>query len=64
MENLIRNRISVADSMLLIGIMLAAVYWAIESILNLIMVMFLKHQVQELQTVGYVVSQMQTYHSR
>ncbi len=35
MENLIRNRVSVADSMVLIGIMLAAVYWAIESVLNL-----------------------------
>jgi PAS domain S-box-containing protein len=35
MKNLIRNRVSVADSMILIGIMLAAVYWAIESVLNL-----------------------------
>ena len=35
MKNLIKTRLSVADSMLLIGIMLAAVYWAIESVLNL-----------------------------
>ena len=35
MKDLIRNRVSVADSMVLIGIMLAAVYWAIESVLNL-----------------------------
>jgi PAS domain S-box-containing protein len=35
MKNLIKNRVSVADSMVLIGIMLAAVYWAIESVLNL-----------------------------
>jgi len=35
MKNLIKNRVSVADSMILIGIMLAAVYWAIEAVLNL-----------------------------
>jgi len=35
MKNLIKTRVSVADSMVLIGIMLAAVYWAIESVLNL-----------------------------
>ncbi len=35
MKNLIKNRVSVADSMVLIGIMLAAVYWGIESVLNL-----------------------------
>ena len=35
MKNLIKTRLSVADSMLLIGIMLAAVYWAIESVLNI-----------------------------
>jgi PAS domain S-box-containing protein len=34
MKNLIKNRVSVADSMILIGIMLAAVYWAIEAVLN------------------------------
>ena len=35
MKNLIKIRVGVADSMILIGIMLAAVYWAIESVLNL-----------------------------
>jgi len=35
MKNFIKNRVSVADSMVLIGIMLAAVYWAIEAVLNL-----------------------------
>ena len=35
MKNLIKNRVSVADSMLLIGIMLAAVYWVIEAVLNI-----------------------------
>ncbi len=35
MKNLIKNRVSVADSMILIGIMLAAVYWAIEAVLNI-----------------------------
>jgi len=35
MKNLLKNRVSVADSMLLIGIMLAVVYWAIEAVLNL-----------------------------
>ena len=35
MRNLIKTRVSVADSMILIGIVLAAVYWAIEAVLNL-----------------------------
>ncbi len=35
MKKLIKDRVSIADSMLLIGIILAAVYWAIESVLNL-----------------------------
>jgi PAS domain S-box-containing protein len=35
MKNLIKNRVSVADSMVLIGIGLAASYWVLESILNL-----------------------------
>ncbi|MBW1820876.1 MAG: PAS domain S-box protein [Deltaproteobacteria bacterium] len=35
MKNFFKDRVSVADSMILIGIMLAAVYWAIESVLNL-----------------------------
>ncbi len=35
MRNLIKTRVSVADSMILIGIILAAVYWAIEAVLNL-----------------------------
>ncbi len=35
MKNLIKNRVSVADSMILIGIMLAAVYWVIEAVLNI-----------------------------
>ena len=35
MKNLIKNRVSVADSMLLTGIILAAIYWAIESVLNI-----------------------------
>ena len=35
MKYLIRNHVSVADSMVLIGIMLAAVYWVIEAVLNL-----------------------------
>ncbi len=35
MKKLFKTRVSVADSMLLTGIMLAAVYWAIESVLNL-----------------------------
>ena len=35
MKNFVKNRVSVADSMVLIGIMLAAVYWAIEAVLNL-----------------------------
>ncbi|MBW2589262.1 MAG: PAS domain S-box protein [Deltaproteobacteria bacterium] len=35
MKNLIKTRVSVADSMVLIGILLAAVYWAIEAVLNL-----------------------------
>ena len=35
MKNLIKTHVSVADSMVLIGILLAAVYWAIESVLNL-----------------------------
>jgi PAS domain S-box-containing protein len=35
MKNLIKNRVSVADSMVLVGIGLAASYWVLESILNL-----------------------------
>lgn len=35
MKKLIKTRVSVADSMVLIGILLAAVYWAIEAVLNL-----------------------------
>jgi hypothetical protein len=35
MKNLIKNRVSVADSMVLIGIGLAASYWVLESILNI-----------------------------
>jgi len=35
MKNIIKNRVSVADSMILIGIMLAAVYWGIEAVLNI-----------------------------
>ncbi|MBT8358530.1 MAG: PAS domain S-box protein [Desulfobacterales bacterium] len=35
MKNLFKTRVSVADSMILIGILLAAVYWAIEAVLNL-----------------------------
>jgi len=35
MKNLIKYRVSVADSMVLIGIGLAASYWVLESILNL-----------------------------
>jgi len=35
MKNFVKNRVSVADSMILIGIMLAAVYWAIEAVLNI-----------------------------
>jgi len=34
MKKLIKTRVSVADSMILIGIMLAAVYWIIEVVLN------------------------------
>jgi len=35
MKNFVKNRVSVADSMILIGIMLAAVYWGIEAVLNI-----------------------------
>jgi PAS domain S-box-containing protein len=35
MKNLLKNRVSVADSMVLIGIGLAASYWVLESILNI-----------------------------
>jgi PAS domain S-box-containing protein len=35
MKNLIKNRVSVADSMVLIGIGLAASYWVLETILNI-----------------------------
>ena len=35
MKNLIRNRVSVADSMILIGIGLAASYWVLESLLSI-----------------------------
>jgi hypothetical protein len=35
MKNLIKDRVSVADSMVLIGIGLAASYWVLESILNI-----------------------------
>jgi len=35
MKNFVKNRVSVADSMILIGIMLAAVYWVIEAVLNI-----------------------------
>ncbi len=35
MKNLFKIRVSVADSMIVVGIMLAAVYWAIEAVLNL-----------------------------
>ena len=41
MKKLIKDRVSIADSMLLIGIILAAVYWAIDSVLNL----FITHRV-------------------
>lgn len=35
MKNLLKNRVSVADSMVLIGIGLAASYWVLETILNI-----------------------------
>ena len=35
MKNLFKNRVSVADSMIVVGILLAAVYWGIEAVLNL-----------------------------
>lgn len=35
MKSMIKTHVSVADSMILVGIMLAAVYWAIEAVLNL-----------------------------
>ncbi|MGD2272540.1 MAG: PAS domain S-box protein [Desulfobacterales bacterium] len=35
MKNLIKNRVSVADSMVLVGIGLAASYWVLETILNI-----------------------------
>jgi|GEM_PF-5066811 len=42
MKNIFKYRVSVADSMLLIGIGLAASYWVLESILNI----FTTHDVE------------------
>ena len=55
MKNVLRNRVSVADSMLLTGIGLAASYWVLESLLNI----FTTHEVSFLkQLFGPDINQL------
>lgn len=55
MNNFLRNRVSVADSMVLIGMGLAASYWVLESLLNI----FTTHEVSFLkQLLGPDINQI------